>query len=74
MFGLDLSMQNRVRDFDSGMFFLSFVTAVAMSLPVAIMYPGAVFGKRSFAQGETTPTEENWYRDFSKYIINIVNE
>ena len=47
MFGLDLSMRNRVRDFDSGMWFLSFVAAMAMTLPVAFLTPELAFGKRS---------------------------
>jgi hypothetical protein len=47
MFGLDLSMRNRVRDFDSGMWFLSFVAVMAMTLPVAFLNPGVAFGKRS---------------------------
>ena len=47
MFGLDLSMRNRVRDFDSGMFFLSFIVAMAMTIPVAILFPGAALGQRS---------------------------
>ena len=53
MFGLDLSMRNRVKDFGSGMWFLSFVAAMAMTLPVAFLQPGVAFGKRSLEVLET---------------------
>ena len=48
MFGLDMSMRHRLKTFDSGMFFLSFVAAMALTLPVAFLQPGLAFGKRSF--------------------------
>ena len=48
MFGLDLNMRNQLKDFDSGMWFLSFLAAMAMTLPVALLQPGVAFGRRSF--------------------------
>ena len=48
-----------MKDFDSGMWFLSFVATLAMILPVAFMFPGqALSGRRSFERVLTPRREQ----------------